>query len=120
MLAAAGGSLPVKQNLPLRWTDTVTFRLGYETDLSDFNVLRFGYDYEPNPSPNSTFNPYLGGGPKHVFSLGFSHKLRRASAPSSTRPTSTRSAPPDTSASARWSAASSTAAPISPTRTTRR
>ncbi len=76
LLAAAGGSLPVKQDLPLRWTDTVTFRLGYETDLDDHHVLRCGYDYQPNPSPNATFNPYFGGGLQHVFSMGFSRKLR--------------------------------------------
>jgi long-subunit fatty acid transport protein len=78
LLAGAGGSLPIKQKLPLRWTDTVTFRLGYETDLSEVDVLRCGYDYDPNPSPNATFNPYFGGGRQHVFSLGFSHKLQRA------------------------------------------
>jgi long-subunit fatty acid transport protein len=78
LLAGAGGSLPIKQKLPLRWTDTVTFRLGYETDLSEVDVLRCGYDYDPNPSPNATFDPYFGGGRQHVFSLGFSHKLQRA------------------------------------------
>ncbi len=75
---AAGGSLPVNQNLPLRWKDTVSFRIGYETDLSDTNVLRLGYDYHPSPTPDSTFNPYLNAVRQHVFSIGFSHKLRRA------------------------------------------
>ncbi len=76
-LATAGGSLPVNQDVPLRWTDTVAFRLGYEADLSDVDVLRLGYDYQPSPAPDSTFNPFLGGVRQHVFSIGFSRKLRR-------------------------------------------
>ena len=78
MLAAAGGSLPVDLDLPLRWTNTVTLRLGYEADLSDIDVLRLGYDYQPSPSPDSTFNPYVANLRQHVFSIGFSRKLRRA------------------------------------------
>lgn len=77
LLAAAGGSLPVNQNMPLRWTNTVTFRLGYEGDLSDVDVLRLGYDYHSSPSPDSTFNPYVTDTLQHVFSIGFSRKLRR-------------------------------------------
>lgn len=77
VLAAAGASLPLNETLPLRWTDSVTFRLGYETDLSDTNVLRLGYDYQSSPSPDSTFNPYLAVLRQNVFSIGFSHKLRR-------------------------------------------
>ena len=77
-LAAAGGSLPINQTLPLRWTDTVSLRVGYETDLSEANVLRLGYDYHPSPTPDSTFNPYLAVVRQHIFSIGFSHKLRHA------------------------------------------
>ena len=77
LVAGAGGSLPLKQDLPLRWTNTVTLRLGYEADLSDSDVLRFGYDYQPDPAPNSTFNPSVGGGRQHVYSIGFSHKVHR-------------------------------------------
>ncbi len=77
LLSAAGQSLPVQQNLPLRWTDTVGFRVGYETDLTDVDVLRLGYDYQPSPVANATFNPFLGGGRQHVYSIGFSRKLRR-------------------------------------------
>lgn len=76
LLNSFGGSLPIHQDLPLNWSNTVTFRFGFETDLGDSNVLRLGYDYQPNPSPNPTFNPYFGGGMQQAFSLGLSHKLR--------------------------------------------
>ncbi len=76
LVAAAGGSLPIDVNMPQHWTDTVTFRLGYEADLSDTNTLRLGYDYQPSAAPESTFNPFVTNVLQHVFSIGFSHKLR--------------------------------------------
>jgi long-chain fatty acid transport protein len=78
VLAGAGTSLPVRDNLPLHWTDTVSMRLGYETDLTDLDTFRFGYVYHSSPAPDSTLNPYLDGILQHAFSLGYSRKLNKA------------------------------------------
>ena len=45
-------------------------RLGYETDLTDFDTFRCGYVYHSSPSPNSTLNPYLDGILQHTFQPG--------------------------------------------------
>jgi long-subunit fatty acid transport protein len=78
ILASVGESLPVKQGFPQRWSDTVSMRLGYETDFTDFDTLRFGYVYHTSPAPNSTLNPYIDGVLEHAFSLGYSRKMHRA------------------------------------------
>jgi long-chain fatty acid transport protein len=77
ILAGVGESLPVTQSFPLRWTNTVSMRLGYETDVTDLDTLRFGYVYHSSPSPDSTLNPYFDGVLQHAFSIGYSRKARR-------------------------------------------
>jgi long-subunit fatty acid transport protein len=78
ILGGVGQSLPVKQVFPMRWTDTVSMRLGYESDFTDVDTFRFGYVYHSSPAPDSTLNPYLDGVLQHAFSLGYSRKLRKA------------------------------------------
>lgn len=75
LLAGAGSSPPVRDVLPLRWTNTVSTRLGYEWDATDRDTLRAGYVYHGSPVPDSTLNPYLDGVLNHAFSLGYSRKL---------------------------------------------
>jgi long-chain fatty acid transport protein len=77
ILAGVGESLPVTQSFPLRWTNTVSMRLGYETDVTDLDTLRFGYAYHSSPSPDSTLNPYFDGVLQHAFSIGYSRKAQR-------------------------------------------
>ena len=36
-------------------------RLGYESDFTEVDTIRFGYVYHSSPSPDSTLNPYLDG-----------------------------------------------------------
>jgi long-subunit fatty acid transport protein len=78
IVQGAGGSLPLKDVFPIRWRDTVSMRLGYETDWSELTTLRCGYVYHSSPAPDATLNPYLDGILEHAFSLGFSRKLSRA------------------------------------------
>ncbi len=78
ILAGIGESLPVRQVLPLNWTNTVSMRLGYENDFTDLDTFRCGYVYHSSPSPDSTLNPYLDGILEHTFSLGYSRRLSRA------------------------------------------
>jgi long-subunit fatty acid transport protein len=77
ILAGAGESLPVTQSFPLGWTNTVSMRLGYETDFTEYDTFRFGYVYHSSPSPDSTLNPYIDGVLQHAFSLGYSRKLQK-------------------------------------------
>jgi long-chain fatty acid transport protein len=72
-----GGSL--RDSLPLGWEDTVSFRLGYEWDMTPCYTLRTGYVYHNSPAPNSTVNPYLDGVLEHAFSVGLSRKLGHGS-----------------------------------------
>lgn len=78
ILAGAGTSLPIRDALPLRWTNSVSMRLGYEWDSSDVNTWRLGYVYHGSPVPDATLNPLIDGVLTHGFSIGLSHKMQRA------------------------------------------
>lgn len=78
ILSGVGASLPVRQVFPLNWTNSVSMRLGYESDFTDLDTFRAGYVYHAAPVPDSTLNPYLDGILEHAFSLGYSRKLGHA------------------------------------------
>lgn len=77
ILAGAGVGLPVKDSLPLNWTNSISMRLGYEWLPNNRDIWRTGYNYHGSPSPDSTLNPYLDGVLEHAFSVGYSRKMRR-------------------------------------------
>ena len=68
----------VNDAIPLDWNGSFSFRFGYEYfhKGNRDNVLRFGYLYDDNPIPGSTLVPIIPGIIKHIFSIGYSHKLR--------------------------------------------
>ncbi len=68
----------IKQTLPLNWRNSVSMRLGYQSEFTDVDTIRFGYIYHSSPSPNSTLNPYLDGILQHGFTLGYSRTFSRA------------------------------------------
>jgi long-subunit fatty acid transport protein len=70
--------LPIKDALPLNWTNSVSLRLGYEWQPTDLETWRVGYTYHGSPVPDSTLNPYLDGVLEHGFSVGYSRQMRRA------------------------------------------
>jgi long-chain fatty acid transport protein len=59
------------EDLPLRWRDTVSLRLGYERHFEGDRTLRMGYVYHRNPIPDSTLTPYIQGIMEHGFSVGY-------------------------------------------------
>lgn len=67
----------LRDALPLRWTDTVSTRLGYEWMPTGRDTFRGGYVYHSSPVPDSTLNPYLDGVLNHAFSLGYSRNYQR-------------------------------------------
>jgi len=79
ILDNAGATLPLKSSLPINWMNSVSMRLGYEYDWTDFDTFRFGYVYHSSPSPDSTLNPYLDGILQHAFSLGYSRRVKKGS-----------------------------------------
>jgi long-subunit fatty acid transport protein len=70
-------TLPIKDVLPLNWTNSVSLRLGYEVDYTDCDTMRLGYVYHGSPAPDSTLTPFLDGVLEHAFSLGYSRKYER-------------------------------------------
>jgi long-chain fatty acid transport protein len=72
------GSNKITDHMPLNWRNSISLRLGYEIETSDYDTWRAGYVYHGSPPPNSTLNPYLDGILEHAFSLGYSRKLPRA------------------------------------------
>ncbi len=68
----------ISQTLPLNWTDSVSMRLGYQTEFTEVDTFRCGYVYHSSPSPNSTLNPYIDGILQNAFSLGYSRTFSRA------------------------------------------
>lgn len=69
--------MPVRDQLPLNWMNSVSMRLGYEWMPNDVNTWRCGYVYHGSPVPDSTLNPYLDGILTHAFTLGYSRKFER-------------------------------------------
>lgn len=69
MFAALGNT--VQDEIPLRWEDTLVFRVGYECSLSKSAVLRTGYVYHANTIPSGTLTPYIPATLEHVFAIGY-------------------------------------------------
>jgi long-chain fatty acid transport protein len=64
------------EQLPLRWRDSVSLRLGYEHVLSNDHVVRCGYVYHRNPIPDGTLTPFIQATLEHAFSAGYGWKWR--------------------------------------------
>jgi long-subunit fatty acid transport protein len=77
ILGSVGETLPVKQTFGLDWRNSISLRLGFETDFTDVDTFRCGYAYHPSSSPDASLNPYLDGVLEHAFSLGYSRKVQK-------------------------------------------
>ncbi len=77
MVAALAGPT-IGQSFPMKWSDTVSMRLGYEFLPSSYSTWRLGYVYHSSPAPNSTLNPYTDGVLTNAFSIGHSRRVGRA------------------------------------------
>lgn len=58
---------------PLGWRDTITLRIGIEFDLTEDDVLRFGYVYHRNPIPDATLTSYIPATTEQDFTIGYTH-----------------------------------------------
>jgi long-subunit fatty acid transport protein len=65
-------------SFPMRWSDSVSLRLGYEWDASEVLTWRLGYIYHDSPVPDATLTPFLDGVLEHAFSVGVSRAYDRA------------------------------------------
>ena len=70
------GFPPIVEHFPLRWSDTLSTRLGYERVLDNGNVVRCGYVYHESPVPSGTLTPFIQATLEHAFSLGYGCKWR--------------------------------------------
>ena len=61
----------IEEQLPLRWRDTLSVRLGYERVLSNCDRFRCGYVYHRNPIPAETITPYITPIIEHTVSVGY-------------------------------------------------
>jgi long-chain fatty acid transport protein len=59
------------EQVPLRWSDTLSVRLGYEQKLDCNRTFRLGYVHHQNPIPNGTLTPYIQAIPEHSMSVGY-------------------------------------------------
>jgi long-subunit fatty acid transport protein len=59
------------EQLPLRWTDSVSTHLGYEHILDNGHIVRCGYVYHNNPATKGTLTPFIQATFEHSFSLGY-------------------------------------------------
>ncbi len=66
----------VEEQVPLRWRDTVSLRLGFEQYLQRGRVFRCGYVYNPIPVPAETLTPYIEPVLEHGFSVGYGFAVR--------------------------------------------
>lgn len=60
-----------QERYPLKWRDSVSFRLGWEEIVSERNIVRCGYTYHRNPIPDGTLTPFIPAVLEHAFSAGW-------------------------------------------------
>jgi long-chain fatty acid transport protein len=57
------------------WDDANAFRLGGTYQLNAKTQLRFGYTFDQTGQPHDYFSPRVPDADRHLFSVGFGHKL---------------------------------------------
>jgi long-subunit fatty acid transport protein len=67
----------IRDSFPLRWSDSVSLRLGYEWDSSDVVTWRLGYVYHDSPVPDATLTPFVDGVLEHAVAVGVSRIYSR-------------------------------------------
>jgi long-chain fatty acid transport protein len=69
------GSSTVYDNVPLHWSNQGTYRVGFESPVSDSLTVRAGYSYANDPVPSSTLLPLTAAIMQNAIGtgLGWSH-----------------------------------------------
>ncbi|GIX03555.1 MAG: long-chain fatty acid outer membrane transporter [Planctomycetaceae bacterium] len=63
--------MTLREELPMQWRDTVSFKFGMEKRLDSWQTVRGGYVYHRSPIPSETLTPYIPATMEHAFSLGY-------------------------------------------------
>ena len=64
----------LNEQVPLRWRDSLSTRVGYEMHFANDRRLRFGYVHHSVAIPSGTMTPYIPAALEHAFSTGFGVK----------------------------------------------
>jgi long-chain fatty acid transport protein len=75
-LNALVGANQIQDNVPLRWSDQVIYRAGFEYSVTDAFCLRWGYAYGRSPVPDDTLTPLLAVIPEHTLTAGAGYRWR--------------------------------------------
>lgn len=60
---------------PKKWKDVFSYRFGLKYRISEHYTLRAGYIFDEAPMPDSTLDPQLPNGDRHIYTAGFDWKL---------------------------------------------
>jgi long-subunit fatty acid transport protein len=61
----------IQEQLPLRWRDTVSVRLGFERTLRNLDLIRWGYAYHRNPITEAYQTPFIVSTVEHTLAVGY-------------------------------------------------
>lgn len=64
------GSNGIVDTIPLRWRDTMVYRMGVDYTLTKELMVRAGYQYGESPVPNSSLSPMTGAISEHTVTCG--------------------------------------------------
>jgi long-chain fatty acid transport protein len=70
------GSRSLQDNIPLRWKDEFTYRIGVEREITSNILLRCGYAYSKSPVPGETLTPLTAALPEQTLSVGAGYHWR--------------------------------------------
>lgn len=65
----------LNEQMPLRWRDSLSTRIGYEMRLQNDQTLRFGYVHHRSPIPAGTITPYIPAALENAFSAGYGRRV---------------------------------------------
>ena len=60
---------------PKKWEDVFAYRFGIKYRMSDRYTFRAGYIFDEAPMPNSTLDPQMPDGDRHIYTAGLDWKL---------------------------------------------
>ena len=60
---------------PKKWEDVFAYRFGVKYRMSDRYIFRAGYIFDKAPVPDSTLDPQLPDGDRHIYTAGLDWKL---------------------------------------------
>ncbi len=71
------GGTGLRDELELAWKDSLTYRVGWESDLGKGNTLQLGYTFHRSPVPDSHSNPLIPAIYEHLLAVGYSRQYER-------------------------------------------